>query len=278
MKSVWSYYRQIEPASALTVEKCEEMLSILKKVANGSRNDLAEDHKLYLQWAIDYGEEKDWKSFIAQIILHGEKGYGEEIEKEVEQFLSIINQAMDEPSRMNIELTIRCITIRDVKVSIDVYWKSHPFFKEKTLAERTLVAIPYGYHANRHHINTRRPFGDQWIYDVTVWRGYIPHPKLLDLISMYQQKHKLPPLTPTSTLYSGTDNNHTLTYTSYSNRSKVSSVKDQFLPLFNQICEFLEGTPKEAVIIQDKNNHGECVLLYPEGKYIPHDEYPVVEE
>ena len=277
MEVTCRYYRKIKPSSVLTVEKCEEMLSIFKKVANSSNKDLSENHQLRLKWIIEFGEEKDWKTFIGRIIEEGKKGYGEEIENEVEQFLSIIDQAMDEPSRMNIKLTLRCITIRDAEVSLEAQWKGHPFFQEKTLAERTIVGIPYGYHANQHRIKTRRPFGDQWLYNVTVWGGYIPHPTLLDLIYTYQQEHNLPSLTPLSTLYATPDNTHTLTYTSYRHKAKASSIRDQFLPLFNQICEFLEGTPKEAVIIQDRNKHGECVLVYPDGKYIPYDEYPVVE-
>lgn len=261
--------------SALTVEKCEEMLSILKKVENISQNKLSQRQQLSLKCTIARGEEKAWKPFINQIIIQGKEGYGEEIEKEVEQFISLIIQEMNKDWKLEIKLTVRCITVRNAEVSLVVYWKDHPFLSQKTLLERTIVSIPHGYYCGPSKLKTRRPFIET---RRDTWRGYVPNSRLLHLIHSAQKIYDLPPLTPLSTLYSSAESNHTLSYTSYSNRPRSISSVEQFFPLFSQICNFLEGTPKEAVILQDKSASLEGILLYPDGKYLSPDEYPIIEE
>ena len=261
--------------STLTVEKCEEMLSILKKVEKISNNNLSPSHQLALKCAIARGEEKAWKPFINQILIQGKEGYGEEIEKEVEPFISLIIQEMKKDWKLEIKLTLRCITIRDAEVSLVVYWKDHSFLSQKTLLNQTIVAIPHGYYCGPRKMRTRRPFIET---SRDPWRGYVPHSRLLHLIHSAQKLYDLPPLTPLSTLYSSAESHHTLSYTSYSNRPRSLSSVEQFFPLFSQICNFLEGTPKEAVILQDKSASREGILLYPEGKYLSPDEYPVIEE
>ena len=260
--------------SVLTVEKCEEMLSNLKKIEHIAKTKASPSHYQALERVIKDGEKKEWKSFIKRIMVDS-SGYEEYVKKEIEQFLSIVTEAMQEPAKFNIELAVRCVTIRDVKVTLKVYWKNHPFFTEKTLLEQTIVSIPTGYFRSSKHLKSRRPFIKT---SRGSWKGYEPNSDLLFRISSFQQLGELPPLVPTSTLYTSAESVHTLTYTSYGNRLRPLSVVDRFFGLFAYIRQFLEGTPTEAVILQDISAHMEGIYVYPDGKYLSPEEYPVIEE
>ena len=243
-------------------------------------------NKNYLSRIVNEGKEKNWDSFVkdAYSVVRN-------LNRENDLFASLApikffgDKKRMEKGDFKISLSIRCITIRDIVVELYTKFRDHPFLETECLREETIPSIPKEYYISPHTLSTRRPFYRNRLLAYK----YSPNDNLLQkmdkIIKEIQENEKVkrkgysrPRIETSTTLYNKEEGPHTLTYTSYIYDITIEEIEKAFSPLFDTACEFLKGTPRDVVIIQETGHGGEMVVLYPDGKYIPDDQYKIIEE
>lgn len=271
------------------VETFEEIINDLDGICNSvdiSKSVIPGVNTNYLAFIVKAGKEKNWDSF-----LKGAYSVVRDLSEEhdlfpiLEPIKSFGDEKRMEKGNFKVSLSIRCITIRDIKVELCAKFGDHPFLGTEYLKTKTIPSIPDRYHTDPHTLSTRRPFYGNRLLAYK----YAPNENLLlkmDKVIKELQENELvknngvsrPRIETSTTLYNKEEGPHQLTYTSYLHNVTIQQIEELFSPLFDTACEFLKGTPRDSVIIQDRGGNGELVMIYPEGKYIPDEEYPIIKE
>ena len=252
---------------------------VLKNLEEFSHTVIEEEsHKVnkhYLFRIVKVGKEENWGLFVKGVYsVVRDLNERDLLFSILEPIKSFVDDKRMEKANFNISLSIQCITIRDVEVELSAKFRDHPFLGTECLRKDKIPSIPQGYYINSNAISTRQPFYENRLLGYK----YAPNKNLLrkmdEVIKEMEQKE----IETSTTLYNKEGSPHQLTYTSYLYNITLHKVEELFSPLFDTACEFLKGTPRDVVIIQDRGYHGRPMMLYPDGKYIPSDQYKEIEE
>lgn len=269
------------------VETFEKVVNELETFVNTfPEEEIKGVNKNYLSRIVNEGKDKNWESFVNRAysvvrnldeendlfsILEPIKNFGDE--KRMEK------------ADLKVSLSIQCITIRDIEVELCAKFRDHLFLGTECLRNEIIPSIPSEYYINSNTTSTRRPFYRNRLLGYK----YAPNDLLLGKIdevikrlhgdeSVKKNGRKKPSVETSTTLYNKEESPHQLTYTSYLYHITLTEIEELFSPLFDQACEFLKGTPRDVVIIQDTGYMGQMVVLYPDGKYIPDHKYKTIKE
>ena len=270
------------------VETFEKVVNELETfLATALEEELQGCNKHYLSRIVNEGKEKNWDSFLkgAYSVVRDLKGTSNTLFSILEPVKSFGDQERMAKEYFKISLSIRCVTIRDIEVELCAKFRKHPFLGTECLKKETIPSIPHGYYINSNTISTRQPFYENRLLNFK----YGPNKNLLRKmdkgIKELQEKwvikkngHNGPRIETSTTLHNKKESPHQLTYTSYLHNITIEEVEELFSPLFDTACEFLKGTPRDVVIIQDTGSNGQMVVLYPDGKYIPDEQYKTLKE